>query len=574
MRQSRLPPAPVQPARRIKLRDYQQDAIAAILDSPTPRSLVALPTGTGKTIVFASLIANHPARTLILAHRDELLKQARDKLYMVDPNADVGMLMQGNLSNPDASTIIASVMTMTRPERLAEFAPDRFDRIIFDEAHHGIAASWKRIAEYFGVMNGKTTPAGPYDPEYFDVDHDAPATPAIGFTATPERGDGEALGQLFDQVVYQRSILDMIALGYLCDMRSLSVMIALDLGDVDVRRGDYQADSLAHVMEAANADDFILPAIHQHARNRNKIVAFLPTVDWAHRIADRANREGIGAVAVDGTMSAIERGRVLEQFEDDPNTRLIANVDVLTEGWDCPAVDCIVMAAPTKSRPRYIQKVGRGTRRFPGKADLLIIDMIGRGGRSDLITLNDIMDMDVRMLAEGESVVEALDRAAGGGRHDAVDVNGRMVVTWNQLFEQNGLAWSVIPGHPVYAMSLNNDATLTIEPQRDGTASVVRWHRGGRMDVIYANAPSMEDAIEIGEDYAREHAEPHLLNRAAGWRDGEPSDKQMNLVRRANRQGGKWPEPETRGEAADVLVHIFLSWWKRDFQRHQGKARR
>ncbi|MBC7324096.1 MAG: DEAD/DEAH box helicase family protein, partial [Moorella sp. (in: Bacteria)] len=197
----------------ITLRDYQQDAVQAVLQAKgkgITRPLVALPTGTGKTIVFAALARELNARTLILAHRDELIRQAADKVSMVWPEAEIGVI-KAEENEKNKQVVVASVQTLARPARLEQVAREDFTLCVVDEAHHAPALSYRRIMDYLLFLDGE------------------PERLLLGVTATARRGDNVGLGNVFEDVVFQASILTMVRAGYLSDIRGIRVSTNADL---------------------------------------------------------------------------------------------------------------------------------------------------------------------------------------------------------------------------------------------------------------------------------------------------------------------------------------------------------
>ncbi|MDP9375282.1 MAG: DEAD/DEAH box helicase family protein, partial [Chloroflexota bacterium] len=226
-------PPPTAPT--IALRDYQREALDAVRAAPAAgvtRPLVVLPTGTGKTVIFAMLARELGARTLILAHRDELLQQAADKLRMVDPAAAVG-LVKAERDEHRAPIVVASVQTLAHARRLARVRPD-FGLVVVDEAHHVVSASYRTILRHVGAFDA----GGPL---------------TVGVTATPDRGDGVGLGAVFQRVVYERDLLAMIRAGYLCDPRGIQVGLAADFRALKVRGGDVADEASARLLLGADA---------------------------------------------------------------------------------------------------------------------------------------------------------------------------------------------------------------------------------------------------------------------------------------------------------------------------------
>jgi ATP-dependent helicase IRC3 len=311
-------------------------AINTAVSEGTNRPLVVLPTGTGKTVVFAHLLAQRGGRSLVLAHRDELIRQAADKLAMVAPSLDIGVIKAAE-NELDTLVTAASAQTLSRPKRLEQLIRD-LQTLVVDEAHHATATTYQRILEHFGVFEKK----GPL---------------CVGFTATPERGDRAGLGAVWQRIVYRRSIVEMILAGYLCDVRAIRVALTANLDNLSVRHGDFAEGELGDALIAADAPRHVAAAYWDHAQGRKALV-FTAGVRMAHNMADAFRSVGVRAEALDSSTPEEERRAMLRRLRTG-ETQAIANCAVLTEGFDEPSVDCVVIARPTKSRPLYIQMVGR-----------------------------------------------------------------------------------------------------------------------------------------------------------------------------------------------------------------------
>ncbi len=209
------------PLLRLTPRPYQHEAVAALLAAAArgvQRPLLVLPTGTGKTIIFALLVQRRGGRSLILAHRDELIQQAVDKLHLVDPTLPLGVV-QAEHDELTAPTVVASVQTLSRRPRLVRLVPD-FHTIVIDEAHHAPAPTYRRILAYCRAWH----PEGPL---------------VVGVTATPERGDRQSLRPVFDRIVYQKTLLEMMQAGYLVDLRAMQVLLQANFDALRTQRGDF-----------------------------------------------------------------------------------------------------------------------------------------------------------------------------------------------------------------------------------------------------------------------------------------------------------------------------------------------
>lgn len=330
----------------MNLRPYQTEAIQAI-ESGWPeykKQLLVLPTGCGKTVVFSQVAKDQTqkGRVLILAHRDELIEQARDKYYKL-----TGDFTEKEKASETSSDIwpvtVGSVQTLMRESRLARFSPDHFGTLIIDEAHHCLADSYQKILNYFSSAG------------------------VLGVTATPDRGDKKTLGQYFDRIAYEYSLLSAVQDGYLCKINARTVPLSINTSGLKVRVGDYEVNSIAEVLEPYLPE--IAKTIAQYASDR-KTVVFCPLISIAQELASMIP----GAREVNGNSQ--DRKETLEWFDKAGPGAVLCNAMLLTEGWDCPSVDCIVVLRPTKIRSLYVQMIGRGTRPSPGKENLLILDYL------------------------------------------------------------------------------------------------------------------------------------------------------------------------------------------------------
>lgn len=321
----------------IDLRPYQIDAVNAINNkwNEWQRELLVLPTGCGKTIVFNTVAHDRPGKTLILAHREELIEQARDKYYKLFGETP-GKI---KAAEEDIRQItVGSVQTMCRRDYTGAF-----DTVIVDEAHHAVSKSYQKVLAQFSEAK------------------------ILGVTATPDRGDRKSLGQYFDGIAFEYSLKTAIQEGYLCKITARTVPLNIDMTNVKVSLGDFQVDSIAEALEPYLSQ--IAEAIRFYAANR-KTVVFCPLISIAQELADMIP----GAREVNGNSS--DRAETLEWFDKAAPGAVLCNAMLLTEGWDCPSCDCVVVLRPTKIRSLYCQMIGRGTRLSPGKENLLILDFL------------------------------------------------------------------------------------------------------------------------------------------------------------------------------------------------------
>ena len=353
-----------------ELRPYQQqarDRIHAEWDAGHTRTLLVLPTGTGKTIVFASVAADQVRagdRVLILAHRGELLEQAADKLQRSTGLVSAVEKAESTCLDSWFRVVVGSVQTLQRTARLERFPHDYFGTIIIDEAHHAITDGYRRILDYFGDAK------------------------VLGVTATPDRGDMRNLGEVFDSLAFEYKLTDAIKEGYLCKIMAQTIPLQLDITSVTMSGGDYAVGDLGTAL-----DPYLEQIAAEMARRckSRKTVVFLPLIKTSQKFRDLLNTYGFRAAEVNGQSD--DRRQVLADF-DAGKYNVLCNSMLLTEGWDCPSVDCVVVLRPTKVRSLYSQMVGRGTRLSPGKTDLLLLDFLWMTDRHELCRPADLVCED------------------------------------------------------------------------------------------------------------------------------------------------------------------------------------
>ena len=353
-----------------ELRPYQQqarDRIHAEWDAGHTRTLLVLPTGTGKTIVFASVAADQVRagdRVLILAHRGELLEQAADKLQRSTGLVSAVEKAESTCLDSWFRVVVGSVQTLQRTARLERFPQDYFGTIIIDEAHHAITDGYRRILDYFSGAK------------------------VLGVTATPDRGDMRNLGEVFDSLAFEYKLTDAIKEGYLCRILAQTVPLQLDITSVTMSGGDYAVGDLGTAL-----DPYLEQIATEMARRckSRKTVVFLPLIKTSQKFRDLLNAKGFRAAEVNGQSD--DRRQVLADF-DAGKYNVLCNSMLLTEGWDCPSVDCVVILRPTKVRSLYSQMVGRGTRLSPGKTDLLLLDFLWMTDKHELCRPADLVCED------------------------------------------------------------------------------------------------------------------------------------------------------------------------------------
>ena len=516
---------------RLRLRDYQLGAIEALhcaWRDGMRRPAVVLPTGAGKTVVFSALTRDYvrrtrdagtPYRAMVLVHRDELADQAIDKLRAAAPDLVVGKV-KAESDDVHADVMVCSVQTVSRPGRLRRLLnaqtsssdlirpPSPVGLIITDECHHGAAPSYGTV---YGAF---------------------PHALHAGFTATLERGDGKGLGSVWDDVVYSRSILNLIKQGHLVQPRAFTEdMGALDLSSVKTTGGDYQSADLGRALEDADVAPALPKVWLDYAPDRPTIV-FTPTVDTAHGVAQAFADAGIPSGVVSGETPREERQKIYDDFRTG-RIKILSNCMVLTEGFDAPWASCVIVARPTRSRSLYIQMVGRVLRPWHDKHDAIVINVSGAGGQ--LATLVDLAPGQVEEVKDGEGLLEAEERELEELEQEEALAGERVVRARIQLKEASALfaashqAWLSTAGGVQFLSAGEWTYFLWPSLNEPGKWDVLR--RAKRMTP--ERTPHRDLDIEMAMSWAEAEAEDNgsfSLARSATWRRGKPTDAMIRYA--------------------------------------------
>jgi superfamily II DNA or RNA helicase len=543
------------PKDMLRLRGYQSDTIKAVMGAWTggmQRPAVVLPTGAGKTVVFSHLAhqfrdwrtsvgggARSPRRVVILVHRDELADQTLAKLRVIAPHLSLGKVKAAD-NDIFADVMVCSIQTLARERRAQELLDAQtyagpIGLTIVDECHHAVADSYRNVMAALGCYDGGT-------------DH-----LAVGFTATLARGDGRGLGGVWEDVVFTRSILWMIAKGHLVDVRARQVELGdLDLTSVKRTGGDYQAKSLGEAMEIAGAPQIITQVLQAQAQDRRSILVFVPTVSMAHETEKALTAAGIASGVVSGATPREERLRLYERFRRG-TVRVVVNCMVLTEGADFPFADCAVIARPTSNQSLFIQMVGRVLRPSPvtGKADALVLLLSGQGGR--IATLVDLEPDAVRDVKDGESLAEAFEREEERKETKAPAGSVRFELKHKDLDLFGASAayqWLRTP-KGVQFIPLGGNGLILLWPcvETEGLWDVVHVPEDKSPWQRLHTCLDLGMAMAWGESEADERS---ALNtgKAASWRRKPASEKQINY---AARLGQAVTEGMRAGEVGDLI---------------------
>lgn len=372
------------------LRPYQREAIDAVLAARRAglrRMVVCLPTGAGKTVIFAHLARLARRGVLVLAHREELVSQARDKIERALGGEGVVAVEQADRRAPAGAKVVIASIRSLHEERLEAVLSGRdLGLVIYDECHHSAAADNLRVLRRLGS----------FDPGWTGT--------LLGFTATTARGDGQGLDTVFERIVYSKTLPDLVEQGYLAPLTGYRIATSADLSRLSREGLDFLEEELAEAVDIEERNALVARSIQELARDR-RTIAFCVTVNHARHLSHALNHLGVRAGIVHGTMRPEDRAKALADFREG-RTQVLTNVGVLTEGFDDPGVSCIAMARPTRNEGLYAQCVGRGTRLYPGKSNCLILDFVDLSAL-DLCTLPSLFGMPRDLDLSGEDAAEA-----------------------------------------------------------------------------------------------------------------------------------------------------------------------
>lgn len=511
------------------LRPYQAEARDAILqewDQGRKRTLLVLPTGCGKTIVFSKVAEDQVKRggkVLVIAHRGELLDQAADKIRRVTGYECAYEKAGSSAFGSILPITVGSVQSLCQERRLSQYPGDYYSSIIVDEAHHCLSDSYQRVLDHFHSAN------------------------VLGVTATADRADKRNLGTFFDSQAYEYTMTQAIRDGYLCPIRAQMIPLKVDISGIGVSSGDYNAGEIGHALEPNLRE--IAREIAEHYAHR-KTVVFLPLIHTSQRFCELLREMGLAAAEVNGNSS--DRAEILKDFEAG-NYSILCNSMLLTEGWDCPSVDCVVMLRPTKVRSLYQQAIGRGTRLYPGKKELLILDFLWLTERHDLCRPSSLISRDMNIAERIDRLVRNTDGGIDIMEAEETAERNALEEREKALAEQlaimrNRTRKLVDPLQ--YAMSIAAEDLADYEP-------TFTWEKGPPTEKqllflekrgIYAG--SVENAGKASLLIDR------LIRRQ---NEGLSTPKQIRCLERYGfRQVGTW----TFGEASQLISRLAANCWR------------
>jgi len=539
----------------VQLRNYQQEALDAMLKAERAgisKQLVVLPTGAGKTVLFAHLpiVRQNSLPMLVLAHRAELLSQAKAKIESMNPDLSVGIEKAESRAGK-ADVVVASVQTLGRgnSDRIEGFENTYFRSIVVDEAHHAAANSYQKILNYF-------------KPDY-----------VLGVTATPQRSDSVRLVDTFDEIVYYKSIEDLINEGWLCPLVGYKVKTDTDISEVEIVNGDYKQEQLAEAIDNPSRNTSIVNAFIDLAGTK-KTVVFAANIAHARNLAASFAAQTRAQVRIVlGETIDEEREQILKDFKSG-EVQVIINVGVLTEGFDEPSIEAIILARPTRSSLLYTQIVGRGTRLNDNKPNCMIIDVADATKGKKPVSLPTLLGLPPDFDLQGQSFTEVAKEfeklkefCPGMATHvlnpDDIknsykEINLFMPPPPNPaVIEYSKFVWAEI-GVNSFQLNLSSIDSMQIYYDALGRwVSQIKQRSGDKyLYTPIGHAATLRTVFARTDEWIRKNRPTtlSLIDADAMWRKDSPTDKQIKMLRRI---GVPITTEITKGMASQIISKYY-----------------
>ena len=536
----------------LSLRPYQKEALKSINDFSEKginKQLVVLPTGAGKTVIFSHLpqFKKDSLPMLVLAHRAELLYQAKEKIGWSNPELDIQIEQADNIAGY-CDVVVASVPTLGRAEseRILKYPKDYFKSIVIDEAHHAAAPTYRRILDYFNA---------PF---------------VLGVTATPQRSDNTRLTDVFDEIVYYKTIQDLIEDGYLCTLVGYRIKTDTDISGVATNEGDYVASQLEDAIDTPERNAHIVAAYNSLVPE-SKAIVFCAGVKHANNLATSFASAQIKTEVILGATDSDSRRDILARFQMG-TTKVLINVGVLTEGFDEPTVETIILARPTRSTLLYTQIVGRGTRLHEGKPHCTVLDFADTTRGKKPIGLPSLLGLPPEFDLQGQDLIEVakkykeLEDYCPGEAVRVLDpndielaykrINLFMPPPPNEFVQQySRFVWAEVAEND-YHLGVDNYNSFRIY-----TDTLGRWvveHRQRTSDGVQVkllgHPEDMRDAFVRSDRWIMAKFDTNLIESDAAWRADGPTDAQKKLLKRI---GVPVTSDMTKGTASQIISKYY-----------------
>jgi ATP-dependent helicase IRC3 len=536
----------------ISLRPYQQEALQSINDFSEKginKQLVVLPTGAGKTVIFSHLpqFKQNSLPMLVLAHRAELLYQAKEKISWSNPELDIQIEQADNVAGY-CDVVVASVPTLGRAEseRILKYPKDYFKSIVIDEAHHAAAPTYRRILDYFNA---------PF---------------VLGVTATPQRSDNTRLTDVFDEIVYYKTIQDLIEDGYLCSLVGYRIKTNTDISGVATNEGDYVASQLEDAIDTPERNAHIVAAYNSLVPE-SKAIVFCAGIKHANNLATSFASSQINTEVILGATDSDARRDILARFKMG-HTKVLVNVGVLTEGFDEPTVETIILARPTRSTLLYTQIVGRGTRLHEGKPHCTVLDFADTTKGKKPIGLPSLLGLPPEFDLQGQDLIDVakkykeLEDYCPGEAVRVLDpndielaykrINLFMPPPPNEFVQQySRFVWAEVAENDFH-LGVDNYNSFRIY-----TDTLGRWvaeHRQRTLDglqvKLLGHPEDMRDAFVRSDKWIMAKFDTNLIESDAAWRADGPTDAQRKLLKRI---GVPVTSDMTKGTASQIISKYY-----------------
>lgn len=550
----------------ISLRPYQQQALESIVDFHARgirRQLVVLPTAAGKTVLFSHLphYITEATPMLVLAHRAELLVQAKEKISWSNPELDIQIEQAQHVAGY-ADVVVASVPTLGLKDsaRIEKYSPDYFKTIVIDEAHHAAAPTYRRILDYF-------------HPEL-----------VLGVTATPQRSDNVRLTDVFDEIVYYKTIQDLIEQGYLCPLTGYRISSNTDISHVASNDGDYVASQLEEAIDNPYRNATIVSAYTNLVPN-SKAIVFCAGIKHAHNVAASFISSQIPTEVIVGETPSDEREAILARYKIG-ETKVLVNVGVLTEGFDEPSIQTIILARPTRSTLLFTQIVGRGLRLHESKNFCTVIDIADTTKGKKPVGLPSLLGLPAEFDLQGKDLLEVYQKykeleeyCPGEAVRVLTPEDIELAYTRINLFmppppnefvqEYSRFVWAEIAENTYH---LGIDATNALRIYVDALGRWVVEHHNRTSGIVVLGYPAdMRDAFVRSDRWVTNRFDTNLIDASAAWRSDAPTPAQAKLLKRI---GVPITSDMTKGTASQIISRWYENnpkpvWLQRKIQSNK-----
>lgn len=550
----------------ITLRPYQQEALESIADFHArgiSRQLVVLPTAAGKTVLFSHLphYITDALPMLVLAHRAELLVQAKEKIGWSNPDLIVEIEQAEHYAS-HCNVVVASVPTLGRDssERIARFPRDYFKTIVIDEAHHAAAPTYRRILDYF--TNSLT----------------------VGVTATPQRSDNVRLTDTFDEIVYYKTIQDLIEQEYLCPLTGYRIQSNTDISQVSTNDGDYIASQLEDTIDTPERNALIV-ASYARLVPDSKAIVFCAGVDHAHHVAASFTAAHIPTEVIVGDTPSDQRQEILKRYRTG-DIKVLVNVGVLTEGFDEPSIQTIILARPTRSVLLFTQIVGRGLRLHESKQFCTVIDIADTTKGKKPVGLPSLLGLPAEFDLQGKDLLEVYQKykeleeyCPGEAVRVLTPEDIELAYTRINLFmppppnefvqEYSRFVWAEIAENTYH---LGIDATNALRIYVDALGRWVVEHHNRTSGIVVLGYPAdMRDAFVRSDRWVTNRFDTNLIDASAAWRSDAPTPAQAKLLKRI---GVPITSDMTKGTASQIISRWYENnpkpvWLERKIQSNK-----